>query len=82
MHSGGARVFEGEAWNVGRLRQALDGIPDETPVVLLAEYEQGEAETYVVVEGSLLSQAVAARIAPDSDEFTLLCRLRDDETDE
>ncbi|MFD9434201.1 DUF6225 family protein [Streptomyces sp. NPDC060002] len=79
MHSGGVLSFEGEAWNVGRLRRALTGIPDETPLVLLAEYEPGEAEEYVVVEGKLLSEAVAPQIAPYGDEFTLLCRLRDDE---
>ncbi|MFF3404005.1 DUF6225 family protein [Streptomyces sp. NPDC002659] len=82
MHSGGVPSFEGEAWNVGRLRRALTGIPDETPLVLLAEYEPGEAEEYVAVDGSLLSQAVAPRIAPNSDEFTLLCRLRDDEAED
>ncbi|MER8186850.1 DUF6225 family protein [Kitasatospora sp. NPDC094015] len=80
MHSGGVPSFEGEAWTVGRLRQALAGIPDATPLVLLAEYEPGEAEEYVAVDGSLLDEAVAAGIAPQGAEFTLLCRLRDDGT--
>ncbi|WP_371666603.1 DUF6225 family protein [Streptomyces sp. NBC_00289] len=79
MHSGGSPSFEGEAWTVDRLRRALADIPDETPLVLFAEYEPGEAEEYVVVEGNLLSEAVTPRIAPTGDEFTLLCRLRDDD---
>jgi hypothetical protein len=82
MHSGGVPSFTGEAWTVGRLRRALADAPDDTPLVLLAEYEPGEAETYVAVEGSLLSATVSPHLRSDNDEFTLLCRLREEEDEE
>jgi hypothetical protein len=83
MRTGGGEdfAFDGEPWDVGRLRRALDGLPDEMPLVLVAEYEAGETETYSVVEGGLASLTVQPRLASDPDELVLLCRLREEDAD-
>ena len=74
-------AFEGEPWTVGRLREALQGLPDDLPLTALAEFEAGEVDDYVIVHGGLLSEMVVEPIEPDTDEYVLLCalRLEDDE---
>jgi Family of unknown function (DUF6225) len=80
--SGIEYAFEGEPWTVGRLRQALEHLADDTPVVVLAEFEPGVADTYVIVDGSLLSEAVVERCRLENDELVLLCTMRDDGEEE
>ncbi|WP_435279882.1 DUF6225 family protein [Streptomyces sp. 1222.5] len=68
--------FSGRAWSVGTLRRALDGIPDETPVILSAECEPGSTEEFIIVNGELRGAIASLNARPPKDsELILQCRL-------
>jgi hypothetical protein len=77
-------AFEGQPWTVGKLREALQGLPDDLPLTALAEFEAGEVDDYVIVHAGLLSEMVVEPLEPELDEYVLLCalRLEDDEEED
>ena len=75
-------TFKGERWTVGRLRQALAGYDDDTPVMVLAEFEPATIDEYVIIDGGLLGETVVPTIRPETDEFVLLCKMNDEAPDQ